>query len=151
MDEALDGMMTLDRQPDPVFANDEDLYRRIDSNDLEGGRVSLDAVELPDMSVNRSKYGPPEWARRQDEFRSWGVFAFQVQDIPAELLHLGTILFTFGPQHVPLKYNYPHSEIWAFKNGEHIDLRKRSDLDPDLHLRWRQILVWKCRMVLQPE
>jgi hypothetical protein len=82
----------------------------------------------------------------------WGVFGFEVQHIPAELLQDGVTKYTFGPRHRPLKNNYPHSEVWAFRDGRHIDA-KNSDLllDPEAHQRWRQRLAWKCRIVIRPD
>lgn len=151
MDELPAGMMTLDRLPDPIFAPDEDLYRRFDPDDLDGVHISIDALELPDMSVNRSKYGPAEWTRLLDTSRNWGVLAFRVGDIPPELLHLGTIRYSFAPEHVPLKRNYPHAEVRSYKEGVHIDLKNYAELDPDLNQRWRQQLAWKCRVILKPD
>ena len=143
-----DEMMTKDRPPDPVFKEDELLFRRF-SPDAPGRTSGLpDALELPDLSVNREKYGPPEWLLLDEAFAGWGVLAFRVGDIPKELLDKGINVYTFAPRHVPLKYNYPHSEVWAFRDGVHIDARNEMLLDPDLHLRWRQILIWKTRLVI---
>ena len=49
----------------PHFAADEVLYRRVPlvlwpSTDDD---IELDAIELPDMSVARSRFGHPEWVR----------------------------------------------------------------------------------------
>lgn len=69
-------------------------------------------------------------------------------DVPTELLDKAVTRYTFEPKHRPLKYNYPHSEVWAYRDGEHIDANKAFLLDPDLHQRWRQMLAWKCRVVI---
>ena len=53
-------MMARDRPEDPYFADEELLYRRFRPEDLDGGEVAPEAFELPDMSVNREKYGPPQ-------------------------------------------------------------------------------------------
>src|SRR5437867_2558855 len=108
-------MMTRGRPKDPAFRDDETLYRRFRPDDLDGRRISPDAVELPDMSVNRSKYGPPDWLLLGEEFLGWGVFGFTVGDIPPQMVDKGVVVYTFAPEHVPLKYNYPHSEVWAFR------------------------------------
>jgi hypothetical protein len=144
-------MMIRERKPDLHFENDEILFRRFTPDDVDGSRVAVEAIELPDMSVNRSKYGPPAWLLLEEGFDSWGVFAFRVGDIPPELLHLGKFVYNFEPRHVPLRYNYPHSEVWAFLDGTHIDLKNEELLDPDAHQRWRQLLIWKTWIVIQPE
>jgi hypothetical protein len=143
-------MMTKDRKPDPVFKDDEDLYRRFKPEDIDGARVSVDALELPDMSVNRSKYGPAKWLLLDEEYADWGVFAFRVGDLPRELLHNAVQLYRFDPRHVPHKFNYPHSEVWVFLDDKHIDAKTEFLLDPDLHQRWRQKLIWKSRIVIHP-
>lgn len=55
-----DEMLTKDRPVDLVFADDEMLYRRFTPDALDGAGIAPEAIGLPDMSVNRSKYGPPE-------------------------------------------------------------------------------------------
>jgi hypothetical protein len=47
-----------------------------------------------------------------------------------------------------LEDNYPHSEIWAFLEGNHINAQR--DLDREMHLRWRRKLLWKLRVVRRP-
>jgi hypothetical protein len=145
-----EAMLTKERKPDPHFADDEELFRRFNPDDLDGTRVATDAIELPDMSMNRSKYGPAAWLLLDEDFQHWGVFAVKVGDLPRELLHLGQFRYTFEPRHVPLKYNYPHSEVWAFLEGVHIDLKNESLLDHEAHQCWRQLLVWKTRIAISP-
>jgi hypothetical protein len=106
-----EAMLTKERKLDPHFADDKDLFRRFAPDHLDGARIAVDAIELPDMSMNRSKYGPAHWLLLDEGFENWGVFAVPAGDIPKELLHLGKFVYTFEPRHVPLKYNYPHSEV----------------------------------------
>jgi hypothetical protein len=146
-----DEMLTKERKLDRHFADTEELFRRFAPENLEGARIAVDAIELPDMSMNRSKFGPADWLLLDEGFDGWGVFAVKVGDIPKELLHVGLFLYTFEPRHVPLKSNYPHSEIWAFVAGKHIDLKNEHLLDPNVHQRWRQLLVWKTRIAIQPK
>ena len=47
-----DAMRQRDRPPDPHFDPDERLFRRFRPEDVEGNTVAVDAIELPDMSVN---------------------------------------------------------------------------------------------------
>jgi len=147
-----EGMMANGRVEDPEFADDEELYRRFPPGFLDGETIAIEAIELPDMSVNRQKYGPPEWVVIHEDHQGWGVLGFEVQHIPDKIVQHGVVTFTFEPRHRPHRYNYPHSEVWAFREGEHIDA-KNSELllDPDAHLRWRQRLLWKCRTMIHPE
>ena len=140
MPEIPDEMRRLDRPVIPRFDADEDLYRRIQPGSIINGRLALDAIELPDMSVNRGSPGPPEWLLlTEDRFASWGIAKFKVRHIPTPLIHQGVSEFTFKPVHLPEKNNYPHSEVQAFEDDVHIDGKVRL-LDMDLHLRWRRRL-----------
>ena len=135
-------MRQFDRLPDPQFDPQERLFRRFRPEDMDGNSLAVDAIELPDMSVNREKYGPPEWLLLDEAFESWGVASFEVQDIPAEITHLGVIHFTYQVEHRPLRNNYPHSEVRAYKDCSHIDIKHKADLDPEPHLRWaRKVAV----------
>lgn len=149
MPEVPDEMKTKGR-PTVAFDDPEEyLYRRVAPELWEESGIELDAIELPDMSVNRSRFGPAAWTRLADErCKDWAVVGFMVQEIPQELLHLGVDNYTFAPQHVPHKNNYPHSEVRCYRNGVHIDAKK--DLDRQLHLRWREKLLWKIRTFLRP-
>ncbi|MEQ9588030.1 MAG: hypothetical protein RJS97_08760 [Parvibaculaceae bacterium] len=139
------------RDEDVHFADDEHLFRRFPPEFCEGQRIVIEALELPDMSVNRAKYGPPNWLLLHEDFGGWGVFGFEVGHIPAEFVEDGVTKYTFGPKHRPLKNNYPHSEVRAYRDGEHIDAKKSELLlDPEAHQRWRQRLAWKCKIVIQP-
>ena len=46
----------------PFNDSDEALYRRFEPSMRDGSTIHIDAIELPDMSVNRGSLGPPEWA-----------------------------------------------------------------------------------------
>jgi hypothetical protein len=137
MDEIPEGMLQRQRMPIEHFDPEELLYRRLMPGAVVNGQVTLDSIELPDMSVNRDSLGPPEWVLLADGgFPDWGIAKFQVKDVPGEMVHLGVIRFTFRVVHKPERKNYPHSEIRAFEDGVHIDGKQRM-LDPELHLRWR--------------
>lgn len=149
-------MMTLQRQPDQSFRRDEALYRRFHADHWEDGGVAAEAFRLPNMSVNRSKYGPIAWAilTEDDEFATWGVASFLVEEIPygVEMIHLGAIVYTFEPRHVPLRRNYPHSEVWVFRENVHIcaDSKNTHILEPEFHLRWRERLSQLANVIIQP-
>lgn len=146
-------MLKNGRQADQGFQPEEYLYRRVPLVLWDDGDdpIEIDAIELPDMSVMRGKYGHPEWTRLQDdEFAEWGVIGFRVQDIPPKLLHLGVFVWTFHPRHMPLHNNYPHSEVQAVENGVHINAKTKDRLDPALYLRWREMLLRSVRKLIQP-
>ena len=131
------------------FDPDEYLYRRVIPEQWSEEGIDIDAIELPDMSVNRSSLGPPEWVRLKEErCKDWAVIGFRVKDIPTDIQHLGVDLYTFSPMHIPLEDNYPHSEVKCFRNGSHINAKK--NLDYALHQRWREKLLWKIKTILKP-
>jgi len=142
------------RPVDPVFADDEDLFRRFAPDNLDGDEISIAAVGLPDMSVHRGKYGPPGWLLLAEEFSDWGVLSFKVRDIPPnrEIFHLGNIPYVLMARHVPYNLNYPHSEVHVYLRNEHI-CRENDNLDlldPDFHLRWRECIVFASHVVVHP-
>lgn len=145
-------MMKGDRSEDQVFASDEQLYRRVPFVlwDEDDDDVDLDAIELPDMSVVRGKYAHPEWARfDRGEYHELGVIGFRVDAIPDGFLHLGVFTWLFRAVHVPHRRNYPHAEVQAFEDGVHVDGKTR-DLDPDAHLRWRELLFRQVKKIYRP-
>jgi hypothetical protein len=148
-------MMTNDRHADPFLADDEILFRRFRPEDFENGEVPPEAFELPDMSVARKKYGPAEWLLLDEACQTWGVAGFRVRDIPREeaLLHLGVIAYVLRPEHVPLKYNYPHSEIRIYRDGSRIckDHQNLALLEPVFHIRWRERLSQASWAVIHPK
>ena len=83
-------MRTNKRPPDPYFHPDERLFRRVPLLiwDDPADRPGPEAVELPDMSVGRSKYGHAEWVRfdvvNNRYFEEWVVLAVRVDDIPPQ-------------------------------------------------------------------
>lgn len=144
-------MLRNGRPRDQEFRPEERLFRRVPLQLWDDGNdpIEVDAIELPDLSVLREKYGHPEWARLEsEECGEWGVICFEVQDIPPRLQHLGVFIWSFRPRHVPLEENYPHSEVWAYENETHINAKHR--IDPDLHLRWREMLLRRIRVALRP-
>lgn len=146
-------MTTRERQPDAVFADTEALFRRYRSDHFDDGEVAPEAFELPDMSVNREKYGPPTWLLLDNEIGNWGVGAFRVEDIPREkdMVHLGVIVYVLRPEHIPLKYNYPHTEVRVYRDDARIcrDNHNLHLLEPEFHLRWRERLS-QCSWVAIP-
>jgi hypothetical protein len=143
-------MLRRGRQPDNDFADSEELYRAFGAGELEGDRLAMDAIELPDLSVNRGKYGPAHCLLTLDRFQGCGVAACTVGDIPAELEHLGRFHYYFRVAHDPTENNWPHSVIQAFdENQQHI--QDKDLLDPDLHLRWRNRLRQRLRVRIRPE
>lgn len=149
-------MQTLQKPKVPYFPNDELLYYRFHFDHWEDGGVAAEAFRPPDMSVNRGSLGPPEWTilTEDDEYVLWGIASFPVEQIPTGegMEHLGTFVFTFRPEHVPLRKNYPHSEIWIFRDGVHIcrDNKNVDLFDPEISLRWRERLSMLAKVIIQP-
>jgi hypothetical protein len=147
-------MMTLEKKPDPNFADHERLFRRFHPDHWEDGGVAAEAFKLPSMSVNREKHGPAKWAIIDEDYETWGVAAFRVDEIPRDegFLHLGVIVYTLKPEHRPLKYNYPHTEVLVSRDGILICVENRNVdlLDPAFHIRWRERLSQVANVIIQP-
>lgn len=157
MNDVPEGMRTMGRPVIPDFPPEERLYRRVRPEDWDDGHIALDAIELPDMSVNRSSLGPAWWARIVGETRyeGWAVVGFQVGDIPEPMLHQGVETFSFKPAHVPLKNNYPHSEVRCYVGDGHgapvhVD-GKKTPLPHDVLQRWRERLRRRLKTVIRPD
>jgi hypothetical protein len=170
MEEIPAEMKRNNREPDQDFFADEYLYRRVPDILWDDDEINIGAIELPDISVNRQKYGPAWWVRyietgdstpgaRSFTLTEMGVIGFMSKDIPPRQAFQGVFLYRFQVVHAPEKYNYPHSEIRAFESklGDpegretHVDgkgMIKR--IDPIWHLQWRERLARKCRVVLRP-
>ena len=150
-------MKCNNRHPVPHFEREEYLFRRVPLDywdepcDVRG--LDVDAVLMPDVSVGRSKFGHPEWVRfdviNGHFFEGWGILGFQVQNVPGVQYKDG-IHFTFTPMHKPLEMDYPHSEIQAFENGNHIDEEHADELPEDVHLAWREKLLRKAAAIIKP-
>lgn len=147
-------MRTNGRPVDPHFHPEEFLFRRVPTAlwDDPAEDFDLDAVELPDISVNRSKFGHAEWARfdvlNNRYYEEWGVLAVQLQDIPPELWREGVYHFVFRVCHCPEEKNYPHAEIRAYENENHLDRREK--IPEDVDLAWRERLLRKLRRIIKP-
>jgi hypothetical protein len=154
MPEIPDAMKERGRPVDDHFIAAEQLFRRVPPDLWNDGAEDFDieSIELPDMSVLRGKYGHPEWARfNRGKYTDWGVIGFAVRHIAPPLTHLGVFVWTFSPHHAPERNNYPHSEIRAFENGVHIDMKRSDRIDPHLHLRWRDYLLRHIDKVILPQ
>jgi hypothetical protein len=157
MPELPDYMLREQREVDPEFEPDEQLYRRVPHAYWDDDEVELDAIEFPDMSVQRGKYGPPESARwDRGKYVNWGVIGFEVQDIPAEIPFQGMVIYKMRPVHVPLKKNYPHSEVQIFESKcndpgseTHIVKNLLEGVTQEAQQIWRELLRRKCRIILR--
>ena len=142
------------RPVDPHFHPDECLFRRVPDWlwDDPAEPPGLEAVELPSMSVGRSKYGHAEWMRfdvvNDRHFELWAVLSVRVGDIPPKYWDSGVYKYTFRPCHDPLDKDYPHSEVRVFNNEVLIELLK--DLPEDIHLKWRIALLDVISTVIKP-
>ena len=148
-------MMAQGRPADQDFSDGELLYRRFRPDDFDDGEVAPEAFELPDMSVNRQKYGPPSWLLLEEEYQGWGVASFRVMDIPRgrEMLHAGIFAYVLQAEHVPLRHNYPHSEVRIYRENERICRQHNNlhQLDPEFHIRWRAHLSLASKIAIPPQ
>jgi hypothetical protein len=154
-------MRENNRHPVPHFDQEEFLYRRIppDCWDDPAAPIDVNAVNLPDISVGRSRFGHPEWLRvdividaagqkHERYFEQWAVIGFKVNDIPSERWADGVFHYTFASFHDPEEHNYPHSEIRCFQNGVHVNALEK--LPEEMHLKWRELLLRSKTIFLKP-
>ncbi len=139
------------RGPVADFEPDENLYRRFSSDSLDGSNVAMDAIEMPDMSTMRQLFTEDvEWVlidtRGRTDFSSWGILAFRVGDIPDQIEHRGVFVYEFAAVHTPKRNNYPHTDVRAFTAGRPVN----TELPPVLHLRFRNRLRFKIRVIKRP-
>jgi hypothetical protein len=102
------------RAVDPDFDASEDLYQRFLPEAVLNRIILATAFRFPKQSVNRSKYGPPEWVKFSEDGRydRYGVLSYTPGDLPDRLVSGDGRAFTFYPRHVPEEDNYSHCEIW---------------------------------------
>jgi hypothetical protein len=147
-------MRANQRHEDPHFHPDEYLFRRVPIAlwDDPADRLEVDAVELPDISVGRSKYGHAEWVRfdvvNGRFYEDWGVVGVQVRHVPPKLWRDGFPKFVFRVRHDPDDRDYPHSEIRAFDNDKHVNMV--DNLPEDIHLQWRERLLRVIQTIIKP-
>lgn len=139
----------------PHFDPNEYLFRRVPLAlwSSADDPVEVDAVELPDMSVGRSRFGHPEWVRfdvvNNVHFEDWGVIGFRVRSIHPRFWVNGIEEFTFEPCHDPLEQDYPHTEVRVFLNGQHVPTL--DGVPEDIHLKWREMLLREVERLIRPE
>lgn len=151
-------MLQREREADPIFESDELLYRRVQPDDWDVEGVNLDALEFPDMSVQRQKYGPPNSARwERGNYVEWGIIGFKVGDIPTDIPFQGSVIHKMKPIHTPHKKNYPHAEVQVFESKwdqqsveMHIDKKTMAGVPLEAQQEWRELLRRKCQIILQP-
>lgn len=101
------------RGPDPVFAANEELYRRFSNQDLDGFGKFIDARLSFALSTNRQKYSQPEDVlySSTNAYDGFGIIRVLVQDIPAPVTDNQQNNFWFRPCHLPEEDNYSHTHI----------------------------------------
>jgi hypothetical protein len=147
-------MVSNARAVDPQFHPAEYLFRRVPTRLWDGDdpKPEVDAVELPDISVERSRYAHPEWARLDPDndkyFKAWGVLGVKVGLIPPCHQPEGGPEFRYETSHQPLPLNYPHAEVRAYQGEQHL---ATEELVPEeMHLEWRGMLLAAMEPLIRP-
>ncbi len=98
-------MLTRGRGPDQEFNGNEIIFFRIDPDKILNNHIDLGAVNLPDMSVNRSKHkGKKEYVLLHDypEYVDCGILSITVERVPDET-HLNGNKYEFRVVHDPIR------------------------------------------------
>ena len=139
-------MIRNNRSKDQIFDPDESLYRRVPPEcfpKTKGKKIRLTiySLELPDVSVVRSKHdGEPEYALYDDvnkvHYKNWGITSVKAVNIPNSIPFHGNNYST-NLNHAPHKNNYHHSEIQVY---DHTDqhLTRLKDFPIEFIAIWRQ-------------
>jgi hypothetical protein len=138
-------------RPKTEIDSTERLYRRVSPDQWGDPHPEIDALDVPNMSVNRGEpIGDPLWVLLEgDECAEWGIVYFVAGDIPARMPHADGSVYTFRAEHVPLDDNYPHAEVWALIDGTRY-AGKKVLFDRDMSLRWRNALLQQTRVFRWP-
>lgn len=151
-------MFRRNRGPDNWFSPRDHLYRRCTREDVEGDRLIPARIQYENVSVNWSRYSKP-WDV-VFEHPGEGIVRFVVRDLPEELpkelppaakegkKQPPVKVHCFRPAHQPLEYNYAHSEIWTFKEGERIT---KVSLPVTVKKEFRQIMSDRSLILHQPQ
>lgn len=109
------------RPLDPDFDEREVLFHRFNKLIDVDEHIYPSSIRFPDFSVNRSKYSEP-YDILIPKYFDWGIFSFQVKDIPDPISIPGDklTLYQFNAEHVPLEENYSHSEVRTSKDGVYV-------------------------------
>lgn len=109
------GMLRNNREADQDFAPKEGLFIRFKSFNEE--ELIPFEIKSVNQSLNRSKHGcQPEWILLTC-YKNEGYGVFKVRDVPPYKISQGGIRYDFKVEHVPLDFNYCHSEIHVYKDG----------------------------------
>lgn len=144
------------RPVDHEFPDTEILFRRFPKEHLgHGSKIPIYAVELPDVSVNRSKHGGRMEYVLYDvvhgKYRShFGVVSFPAGMIPQPKAAPNSRGIEILLRHVPEDLNYFHAEIQAH-DSERGHLKAFDDMDENWIAAWRVGMRRILTLVKTPE
>ena len=139
------------RVADQNYVPEEHLFRRFRPE--YGDEPDLDAIQLPDISVNRGKYCEPLhtlWSE-SGQYDEWGVLRFSVKNVPPRLSFAGIKEYKFEIFHAPQRRNYPHTEIRASnETGERLVDKAMAKMDRDTNLKFREKILEYADVAIRP-
>ncbi|MCF7809724.1 hypothetical protein K9N50_01910 [bacterium] len=144
---------------DQIYSDSESLYFRFPkSYFINTDNLELGAINVPNMSCNRYKYGgKPEdvlcgYYSRSDgtivTYIDWGVAEFKVSDIPNPLLWRA-IPFYSKAVHIPERKNYYHTEIQSFDSNKN-PIEARGAYSEEILMLWREKLRNRLKTPIIP-
>jgi len=123
--------------------------------DLKQGRLDASVVRFPDQSVNRQKCSKPQDVLlpepRNDKSKEWiycGALKFPVHAVLRSIEVGGQVICTFRVRHDPVEYNYAHSEIRVYREGQRI-MDKKS-ITKEHRKQYRLAIMEKLVIVTEP-
>jgi hypothetical protein len=136
------------RLPDNEFEPSERLFRRFSPLSYSEGELAVDAIRFPDMSVNREKYSKPEQVL-EPAWPTWGILAFEVEEVPSPICSDDGDTYEFRVQHVPTWDNDAHSEVRCYHGDQHVSKGKR--IPATVKQQFRMLLLRAIVILRKPK
>jgi len=134
------------REVDEPIPEDERLFRSIGREDVDGDHLLPGAIELPAMSVNRSKYDPDP--RNVIRGNDTGVAVTTSRQLPTPMTSPGDVTYEFFASDVPSEGD-AHAELRLRRRGDQYD-PKHKVKSATFKLELKQALAKSLRVLIQP-
>ncbi len=148
----------MGRAAENELSGEQPFYLRFVSEHLTDDGVTIDAIKVPNTSVNCSQFSEPEDVLLPD-YGNQGVAQFYMRDLPSPMrTGIGSrqeVEYTFVVQHDPKcnpaddsHENYAHAEVRFLKNGE---FHRDSKINSSVKFDYRTHMANKISIVVQPK
>ncbi|HEY1690867.1 MAG TPA: hypothetical protein VGG39_01820 [Polyangiaceae bacterium] len=135
------------RAVDEPIPTDEQLYRSIAEQDVDGEALDPTALDVPGTSVARSKYQPvPTQAIHPGD---GGIAVIVPRDLPSPMVSSGGARYEFVASDDPLEDNDSHAEIRMNRPGKPYKSNHKV-ASKEFELQLRAALALRFRILIDP-